>query len=187
MSLENFVLLAHLLSTHLQLSQFYVESLEGARQFLLLQFQLVDCRLEVKDDSVELGGALFGFLESGLTLSNVSIKLLGLPLFGFDFILYLEHTVIDSVERLLLFRSRPRQGLSHLPGPLLLSLAVSDVSPQPAILGIELGHLPLHFFVEAELLGAFSPEIGEFLLAITESFVQVDVFTLEVGIFLLIS
>ena len=61
------------------------------------------------------------------------------------------------------------------------------MSPQSPILRIQLGHLPLHFLIKAKLLSAFSPEIGEFLLAISKSFIQVDVFTLEVGVFRLIS
>lgn len=60
------------------------------------------------------------------------------------------------------------------------------MSPQSPILSIKLGDLPLHFLVEAELLRAFSSEIGKFLLAITKCFVQLDVFSLEVGVFLLI-
>jgi hypothetical protein len=103
MALQDFVLLAHLLSTLLELSQLYVKSLKGARQFLLLQFELVNCRFEVEDDGLELSSALLGFLESSLSLSNVNIKLLGLPLFNFDFVFYSQHTVVDSVERLLFF------------------------------------------------------------------------------------
>ena len=103
MALQDFVLLAHLLSTLLELYQLYVKSLKGPRQFLLLQFELVNCRLEVEDDGLELSSALLGFLESGLSLSNVNIKLLGLPLFNFDFVFYSQHTVVDSVERLLFF------------------------------------------------------------------------------------
>lgn len=103
MALENFVLLAHLVSTFLKFSQFNVKSLQGARQLLLLLFELVNLPFEIKDDGVELSSALLCFLESGLSLSNIGIELLNLLLLGFYFVFYLEHVVIDPVECFLLF------------------------------------------------------------------------------------
>ena len=127
MAFQNIVLGRNLMSFFIKLGKILVECLKLSVQVSFFRFQIVNMRLHIIDNGLNLTSRLFCLNKGSFSFSYILGQLWGLSLLVSGFILNTLDIGINPLNNGLLVSGLMREILSELSGSLLLILTVSNM------------------------------------------------------------